>query len=399
MADDKGLGRRAFLAAAAAAPFAARAALGGDAEGEGGGTEGGEAPPAEDPPAETPGEEKRDGVVYRTLGKTGFKASVLGFGCMRTREPRLLQQAFDAGVNYFDTAQIYGKGKNEPVVGQALKGKRDKVWITTKVRNRDPRQIAPLLEASLRKIGTDHVDLYLIHAVQDPQEVNPSAFLEALGRLKKAGKIRFSGVSTHQNEVACVDEAIRGKFHECVLVKYNFMSPQPIKDVLKRAHDAGLGVIGMKTQSGGYQTGDLGGLSPHQAMLKAVLEGGFVHTTIPGMASEEHLRDNVGVMTKGGLSLNDRRMLGAYAAAVRGNHCTLCGSCDDACPKGVNIQHAGRSLMYLEGYKDPEVAREAYAELGAANGAVCATCSYCTAACPDGLDIRGHLLKAHERLG
>jgi hypothetical protein len=107
--------------------------------------------------------------VYRTLGRTGLKISVVSFGAMLTPEPEVLKIAFDNGVNYVDTARKYMDGKNEEIVAKALKGRRDKVFVATKTLpgSRSKDDIIRDVETSLRTLETDHVDVIQLHNLEN----------------------------------------------------------------------------------------------------------------------------------------------------------------------------------------------------------------------------------------
>ena len=131
--------------------------------------------------------------VYRTLGRTGLKISVISFGAMLTPEPEVIRVAIEQGVNYVNTARKYMGGKNEEIVGKAVKGMRDKVFIATKVlsESRSKAEIIRDVETSLKTLGTDYVDVIQIHDLTGVEKLNVAETREALTLLKKQGKVRF----------------------------------------------------------------------------------------------------------------------------------------------------------------------------------------------------------------
>ena len=150
---------------------------------------------------------------YSPLGRTGMKISDISFGADRLSpgQEDLVRHAYDRGINYFDTAETYRGGDSETTLGNALRGRRDKVFLTSKTlaqpdTHRDAMMQA--LEGSLRRLQTDHVDVYFNHAVNDVARLkNPEwyAFAEAA---KKQGKIRFTGMSGHAGHlIECLDYA------------------------------------------------------------------------------------------------------------------------------------------------------------------------------------------------
>ena len=153
-------------------------------------------------------------MKYRTLGKTGIKVSPYCLGAMmfgavggnpdHDDSIRIIHKALDAGINFIDTADRYSQGESEEIVGKALKGRRDNIVLATKVNNPmgdDPNQqgnsqrwLIREVEASLRRLQTDHIDLYLIHRPSPDTDIEET--LSALTDLMRAGKVRAIGSST-----------------------------------------------------------------------------------------------------------------------------------------------------------------------------------------------------------
>ena len=330
--------------------------------------------------------------VYRILGRTGLKITVVSFGAMLTPEPEVIRVAIDQGVNYIDTARKYMGGKNEEIVGRAVKGVRNKLYIASKTlpESKTKSEVIRDVETSLKALGTDHIDVIQLHHLTGKERIFIAETREALAQLKKEGKVRFCGVTTHKNEAevlnALVDDPDR--FFDTCLVKYNFKADKEVAVAIDRAASAGIGIIAMKTQVGGYDTTGIGGITPHQAALKWVLRNPKVTAAIPGMKDMTQLREDIAVM---GMSYNyaDVRRLDRYAEAIAPFYCSFCGSCEAGCPRGVDISTVNRALMYAEGgYHDLSLARETYAELPLqATAAACIDCGGCTARCVNGLNI------------
>jgi len=341
--------------------------------------------------------------VYRTLGRTGLKISLVSFGAMMTPEPEVIRAAIDQGVNYIDTARKYMGGKNEEIVGRGVKGVRDKIFIATKTQpeSKTKAEIVRDVETSLKALGTDHIDVIQLHHLTGKERIFIPETREALAQLKKEGKVRFCGVTTHKNEAevlnALVDDPDR--FFDTCLVKYNFKSDKEVAAAIDRAASAGIGIIAMKTQVGGYDTAGMGGITPHQAALKWVLRNPKVTAAIPGMKDLTQLREDIAVM---GMSFTyaDVRRLDRYAEAIAPFYCNFCGSCEAGCPKGVEISSVNRALMYAEGgYRDLDLARLTYAELPRqATAAACSDCGGCSARCVNGLNIAAKMDRARSML-
>jgi predicted aldo/keto reductase-like oxidoreductase len=189
------------------------------------------------------------------------------------------------------------------------------------------------------------------------------------------------------------------KLFETVMVAYNFESEPEIKAAIARAAQAGIGVIAMKTQAGGYKATDLGGVSPHQAALKWVLQDENVACAIPSMVNVNMLEENVAVMGMP-LTESDVAILDQYGDAIASRYCRRCRSCEGTCPRGVDIPNINRCLMYAEGYGDPHAAKSTYRrEVAASSSAVaCESCAECTARCAYGLNIQERMSKARSLL-
>lgn len=341
--------------------------------------------------------------VYRTLGRTGLKITVVSFGAMLTPEPEVIRVAIEQGVNYIDTARKYMGGKNEEIVGKAIKGIRDKVFIATKTlpESKTKAEIIKDVEASLKTLGTDHIDVIQLHNLMGKERIFIPETREALALLKKQGKVRFCGVTTHKNEAevlnALVDDPDR--FFDTCLVKFNFKADKEVATAIGRAAGAGIGIIAMKTQVGGYDITGMGTITPHQAALKWVLQNRNVTAAIPGMKDLAQLKEDSAVM---GMSFTyaDERRLERYAEAIAPFYCSFCGSCEAGCPRGVEISTVNRALMYAEGgYRDIALGRATYAELPRqVTAAACIDCEGCTARCVNGLDIIAKMDRARTVL-
>ena len=341
--------------------------------------------------------------VYRTLGRTGLKITIISFGAMLTPEPEVMKIAFDHGVNYVDTARRYMGGKNEEIVARALKGNRDKVYVATKISpaSTSKENIFKDVETSLKALETDYVDVIQLHNLTGREDriFNPE-IREALVRLKEQGKVRFFGVTTHKNETevlhALADD--KDRFFDTALVKYNFKSDAQTKQAIARAAQANIGIIAMKTLAGGYTTDALGPFSPFQAAIKWVLQDQHITATIPGMRDLAQLREDIAIMGTH-FGYLDNFILKRYGAAVQPYYCHLCGKCEATCPKGVAISTINRCLMYAEAYKSPVLARSTYHEIPSSlSASVCLDCSDCVARCINKLDIPVKMERARRLL-
>jgi len=381
---------------------------------------------------------------FRTLGSTGYKVTEIGFGCMNMRDPELVHAVIDSGINYIDTAHGYMGGVNEEVVGSVMKTKRDKVFLTTKIGSRNPDEIPAMIETSLKRLQTDHVDLLLLHNVRGVEQILNDDFIKFFDDARRKGYTRFVGYSTHNFQGDIVDATLKSKFWEAVLVVYNYLSPPEVAASIEKARKAGIGITVMKSllkmqpspprerpaegeRPGGMQRpprerADEGErprgrqrprqeqiediredktstTTPTQALLKWVLNNPNVDTIIPGMTSFEQLTEDLAVMGMK-LSFDDRQILRRYSESIKGHYCcgvSGCTGCKDKCPRGVEIHEINRCLGYVYGYGNVELARENYRNLSESNHVdICADCTECEVKCVNGLNLTENIQRARE---
>jgi len=175
----------------------------------------------------------------RTLGKTGLEVTSLGFGCMTTPDPAVIERAASMGINFFDTARVYQNGNNERMVGAALKGKRQQVIICSKSLAKTKQEALAELDTSLRELRTDYLDLWYLHNKNTPEEL-PDELFEAQREAKKAGKIRFAGVTTHFNMADMLPYLVERGQTDVTLASYNFTLKPEMTDAIHAARRAGM---------------------------------------------------------------------------------------------------------------------------------------------------------------
>jgi aryl-alcohol dehydrogenase-like predicted oxidoreductase len=255
-------------------------------------------------------QEQRAGAIpQRPLGRTGAKVSALGvgghhLGDLKTVEDaiRLVHEAVDAGITFFDNCWEYWNGRAEDWLGRALAGRRDKVFLMTKVctHGRSADLAMKMLDESLRRLQTDHLDLWQVHGVcfdNDPElAYAKGGVLEALDRAKKQGKTRFVGFTGHKDPSIHLDMIRRGYPFDTVQMPLNcldatFRSFE--RDVLPEAIKRGIAVLGMKPM-GGIAGAVKSGLVTAEEMLRYAMSLP-VATTISGMDSLDVLRQNLRV--------------------------------------------------------------------------------------------------------
>ncbi len=239
-------------------------------------------------------------MQYRTLGRTGFQASRLIFGCgaslMRTEKDTLLNAAYEAGINVFDVGTTHYYDMAERNLKGFLKAHRDEIFLISKASpahadgslakepdetvtvdeaKRSAKAWLELLDLSLSELGTDHVDAYYQMAANNVEMVGSEEMARAFESAKSAGKVRFYGLSTHQNAEAVLNRAIETGYFDLAMIAItpggwydwqgkDILAGSPpmtsVRPLLDRARSAGIGLIGMKAvryfSSGFFGTSD-----------------------------------------------------------------------------------------------------------------------------------------------
>ena len=366
-------------------------------------------------------------LTYRTLGKTGLKVTSLSFGCMTTSDGSVIERAADMGMIHFDTARSYQNGNNERMVGAALKGKRQKVVLSSKSLGKNKAEVLADLDTSLRELGTDHLDIWYLHAKLNPEEVTDD-LLEAQRIAKKAGKIRFAGVSTHFNMDKMLPYLVKLGQTDVILTTYNFSmhsvaeannanAQAPKSDMtaaIRAARQAGVGIVAMKVLAGGVsrvERGDRLYGADQKALVKQLSQPGVpvaairwalknesLDTAIVCMADHDQLDENLQAMAQP-YSGADAKLLAQQMAYIAPRYCRMCGSCSGVCDKGLPVAAMLRILTYAEGYGQFPLARERLLELPEHVRAIrCEDCATCSVDCPNGVHVRERVSRAQEIL-
>lgn len=340
---------------------------------------------------------------YRTLGKTGLKVTSLGFGCMITSDGSVIQRAADMGITCFDTARSYSGGNNERMVGAALKGKRNQVTLSTKTEGATKEEALAQLDKSLSELGTDHVDIWYLHAKSKPAEVT-DGLLEAQQIARQAGKIRFAGVSTHSGQKELIPWLARNPAIDVILTQYNFTMDSFMNDLIADAAKAGKGIVCMKVMAGGTRGRQASPAISERlhregaltSALKWVLHNPNVGTTIPSMTDMDQLDSNLAAMAQP-FAPSDEKILAMHLQHIAPFYCRLCGECAGQCRQYLPVQDVLRFATYAEGYGQFALGRERYLQLDPAHtSAQCSDCPACTVQCPHGVKVAREMARAQE---
>jgi predicted aldo/keto reductase-like oxidoreductase len=388
-------------------------------------------------------------MQYRKMGSLDWEVSALGFGCMRlpsrrinrlradtAKSIRLIRHGIDQGINYVDTAWNYHLGDSEKVVGQALKdGYRERVHLVTKlfvplVRKAD--DFDRYLNAQLNRLQTDHLDIYLFHALNAGgfEKVKRLGLIEKMEEAKKQGRIRHIGFSFHDT-LPVFKEIIDYYDWDAAQIQYNYMDTaiQATTDGLTYAHSKGIAVIIMEPIKGGTLA------NPPAEALDIMESSGYdrtpvdwalqflwdrpeVSVVLSGMGSQKMVDENCASADRSGigsLSVEEEQVITKLAEIYRREilvPCTACRYCMP-CPAGVNIPQNFAILNNISmerAFVFRWLARWGYWKLVGSNekldkenpngnASLCIKCGKCLEKCPQQIDIPGELEKVHAIMG
>ncbi|MFC2172669.1 aldo/keto reductase [Acidobacteriota bacterium] len=227
---------------------------------------------------------------FNMLGNTGLKVSEIGLGAGGLTDPVLVKYSLDNGINYFDTAETYARGKSESAIGEVAAKDRKRMIICTKLNmNGETKQkeILKRYEKSLQRLQTSYSDILMIHGGNKDAVDNPEIYA-AFDQLKKEKKLRFTGVSHHgPNMTKELWPIVKNRKVDVILLSYDPAEYADLKDLLKAAEDKGIGLVAMKVFSSARKA-ELkefkSGLFPFdQAALRWVLKDPYIDVTIPSM--------------------------------------------------------------------------------------------------------------------
>ncbi len=373
-------------------------------------------------------------MQYREFGKTGVKVSALGFGTMRLpmvkgkdgsshvdeeKSIAIIHRSFELGVNYIDSAYGYCGGESEIVMGKALKGWRDKVYVSTKMPTWDVTakgDYRRFLEKQLEKIALDYIDFYYFHSLNKnlfENKVMRFNLIDEAVKAKEEGLIRHISFSFHDTPDVLKMLIDTGAF-ETLLCQYNLLD-RANEEAIAYAKSKGLGVAIMGPVGGGRLSspseileGVLGDKvkSTPEIALRFVLANPGVSCALSGMNTMEMVEENTAVASiEESLSQEELRRIEHILEENRrlaDLYCTGCNYCMP-CPNGVDIP-ANFSLMnYYQVYGLKDLAKNRYASMGAKDPAKlaeeCVKCGACEPKCPQRIPIPEKLQIVAKTLG
>ncbi len=346
----------------------------------------------------------------RPLGDTGLEVSEISLGTYGFDNPSLLLAALDVGITTICTSANYQDGRAEEAIGKALAtvaGRRDELVLFTGNRFRSDVTVDQVLEsidASLRRLQTDHVEIFRITDVRSPEDLRIEALMEGFERAREAGKVGVLGMSGHHGGMQdCLNAAIDQGGYRALFTKYDFASYPDQDEILERATKRGLGTLVFKTGAGNREKEikdlEVGGLSYKQATIKWALTNPNVASVCVGITNFKQIRDYAEAVGKP-LREAEVAMLRRYSDEVYDRYCRFCATCEPSCPHGVAVADVNRFAMYFKYYGREKDAMELYGELSSGCTAeACADCEApCESACPFGRRVQDELVEADRLL-
>jgi len=364
---------------------------------------------------------------YVRLGRTDMKVADISFGSfpLRHGDEGLVHYALDRGINYFDTAESYGNGVSETVMGNALKGRRDEVYVATKIAAGARDSAASMmrrLDESLARLQMDHVDVFFNHAVNDVDRLKNPEWHEFAEKARAQGKVRYLGMSGHGGYlVDCVDYAVEQDMFDVLLLATNFgedpafyerftrsfdfvANQQGLQGPMKKAKEKDIGIIAMKVLRGAklndMRLYEKQGYTYSQAAFRWVLNMPEVDNLIITMRNRDNVDEFLGASGSGPVTAHDMELLQQYAKMNEATYCSnTCNDCEGSCPYNVPIPDLLRMRMYALDYGDVSIARQEYARLEV-NGAACLSCdgSPCRDACTHEIPLADLCGPTHQML-
>ena len=322
----------------------------------------------------------------RTLGRTGLKVRLLGFGgipIQRVTEDEAIQvvrRCYELGINYFDTARAYTV--SEERMGKALDDVRDDVYIATKSGRRTKDEVLQELETSLMNLRTDWIDVYQLHNVSSKevweQVTSPGGALEALYQARDEGKILHIGITSHNPSL--LTEIVKENIFETILIPYNYLAILPAEELLPLCQKMNVGTVIMKPFGGGA-------FSNIKTALKFLLNSKNVDVIVPGVRSIQEVEENVSVASASySLSPEELELIEKDRVELGSEYCRGCDYCQP-CQQGIPISFVLRTETQFLKRMGWSPRLEKQLQKASEVVPTCLVCGECESRCPYHLPI------------
>lgn len=392
---------------------------------------------------------------YRMLGRTGFRVSDIGSGTIYNEN--ILKALIKSGINYIDTSEIYGNGNSELTIGKAIKEfDRESLFVTTKIYYQNMKTKDEVMRhalESLKRLDTEYIDCYMFFPAQDKDMIKSEAFHEAVGQLKKEGKIKYAGVACHGSTfpamggelVHSMEEILTaaaedGRF-DVVLMVYNFLQEDIGKRIMQKCAENDIGITIMKSnpvykhqmfkdrvenmKQEGKQPGDWENniiytfkeqdermneyIKNHHLTstdelftdiaTKFVLDESRVSTLLITFNAFDQIEQYLKLSGQS-LTSDENALLKDYIKTWGFMNCRMgCGLCESSCPYKLPINTIMRYNYYFASKGREKYAMQQYQNLQGNKPDRCKDCEgYCEKACPYGVATKRLLTLAHQNL-
>ena len=314
------------------------------------------------------------------LGKTEITVPKNGFGALPVQRVsledgvKLLRNAYEGGVRFFDTARAYSD--SEEKLGEALADVREHIFLATKTMAKDGEGFKRDLDASLKLLKTDYIDIYQFHNPSFcPKPGDGSGLYEAMEEAKRQGVVRHIGITNHRIHVA--REAIESGLYETLQFPFCYLATDKDLELVEMCKEVDMGFIAMKALSGGLITNSAAAYA-YLAQYDNVLP-------IWGVQRQSELEEFLRYMDEPpALTEELRAVIEGDRKELSGNFCRGCGYCMP-CPVGIEINTCARmSLLIRRSPSDKQLTEKAQAMMKKIEN--CLHCGACAKKCPYGLD-------------
>jgi predicted aldo/keto reductase-like oxidoreductase len=325
---------------------------------------------------------------YRQFRDTNIYFSSISLGGLWLKEP-VAHYVIDRGVNLVHMSSTYQGGNSMHELGKVLKQKRDKVYIALK-DNFYKGSLTDIDEV-LKILNTDYVD-FLMFNRHDHSEVADPKITELFQKWQQQGKVRYPGLTSHEDVKACVDAGLKSKMYSLIMPVLSQPNIEVMEEELREAQDNKIGIMAMKTIKG------IEDPKLQMAYFKKVLKNPAITTVSKGFKTFE-MFDTFLKATQEVLSFEEDTMLYRYAQKNRANNCMMCGTCKRVCPEDMEIPTVLRCKdYYYEQLGDKYTAIQTYDSVSPDKrfNSDCTRCGKCQEVCPNGINISQKLSDANR---